>query len=175
MGAARGQQGVGSRECGESREASGQGAHVGMLQCAWHRRPAHVLREPGWTADGEDLEAMSSAVRAAPLPSGAVVFPDQQDNDPKHKSKLVQKWLQTSGIDVMDWPSYLPDLNPIENLWADVKRRAEMDNSQDVESLRNALQKAWDETDKRLIKKLIESMPRRLQRVREQAGWMTGY
>ena len=28
----------------------------------------------------------------------------QQDNDPKHKSKKAQNWLQDSGLEVMEWP-----------------------------------------------------------------------
>jgi hypothetical protein len=146
----------------------------------WGCFSAHGMGDLYMFEENLDGPLMVRILKQCLLRSAQRLFPPgqwffQQDNDPKHKSKLVQKWLQTSGIDVMDWPSYSPDLNPIENLWADVKRRAEMDNPQDVESLRNALQKAWDETDKRLITKLIESMPRRLQRVREQAGWMTGY
>ena len=146
----------------------------------WGCFSAHGMGDLYMFEENLDGPLMVRILKQCLLRSAQRLFPPgqwffQQDNDPKHKSKLVQKWLQTSGIDVMDWPSYSPDLNPIENLWADVKRRAEMDNPQDVESLRNALQKAWDETDMRLIKKLIESMPRRLKRVREQAGWMTGY
>ena len=75
----------------------------------------------------------------------------------------------------MDWPYYSPDLNPIENLWADVKRRAEAFNPQDVDQLKIALQRAWDQTDACTLKTLIESMPRRLKLVREKAGWHTGY
>jgi transposase len=98
-----------------------------------------------------------------------------QDNDPKHKSNLVQEWIRASGIDVLDWPPYSPDLNPIENLWADVKRRAEMDNPKTKEDLKTALRKSWSEIDARLIKELIKSMSKRCKLVREKQGWMTGY
>ena len=107
------------------------------------------------------------------FPPGQWFF--QQDNDPKHKSHLVQNWLNTSGIDCMDWPSYSPDLNPIENLWADVERRAEAFNPQNVDQLKIALRRALDETDACTLKTLIESMPRQLKLVRPKAGWHTGY
>ena len=99
----------------------------------------------------------------------------QQDNDPKHKSKLVQGWLQQKGITCLDWPPYSPDLNPIENLWADLKRRVEEENARTTQELKAAVLKAWSETDDELIAKLVESMPRRLAAVHASQGLMTGY
>ncbi len=40
----------------------------------------------------------------------------QQDNDPKHTSRLVRQWFDDNQINVIDWPLQSPDLNPIENL-----------------------------------------------------------
>jgi hypothetical protein len=45
----------------------------------------------------------------------------QMDNDPKHTSKVVEKWLKDNKFKVLDWPSQSSDPSPIDNLWAELK------------------------------------------------------
>jgi transposase len=44
------------------------------------------------------------------------------DNDPKHTSKVVAKWIKDNKVNVLEWPSQSPDFNPVENLWAELKK-----------------------------------------------------
>ena len=38
------------------------------------------------------------------------------DNAPVHTARVVRGLLEELGVEVMVWPPYSPDLNPIENL-----------------------------------------------------------
>lgn len=89
----------------------------------------------------------------------------QHDNAPCHKSKETTQFLRTSNFAVLTWPTYSPDLNPIENLWAILKRKIHQRSYESLEELKEVVHHLWchDETIKSTAKALSDSMPKRIR------------
>ena len=85
----------------------------------------------------------------------------QQDKAPWHTSTRVSDWFKQKKIVLLPWPGNSPDLNPIEHLWADLKKRI-VKNYPDIrskEQLLEAIQLEYEATSVETCKKLVHSMP----------------
>ena len=90
----------------------------------------------------------------------------QQDNDPKHTSKLIKTWFNTNQISLSKLPANSPGLNPIENLWKQLDDAIRLKGTiSNADQLYIELKQAWQEVNKLQICKLIESMPCRCREV----------
>jgi hypothetical protein len=101
----------------------------------------------------------------------------QQDNDPKHTSKMAQKWFEDHNIEVLGWPAQSPDINPIEHLWHILKIALKKypEPPKGAHELWDRLVVEWNRIPVETCQKLIESMPRRIEAVIKAKGGHTKY
>lgn len=106
------------------------------------------------------------------------------DNAPIHTAHTIRDWLQENKINVMDWPPYSPDLNPIENLWALLKAEIYrsypeligISNTKDsLDLLIRCAIATWDVLSDQILARLLETMVHRVNAVIKADGWYTKY
>jgi hypothetical protein len=134
---------------------------------------------------GYTSKSYTMALREGLLPIYDGTRHFQQDNAAIHRSQETMAWLANKAIEVLDyWPPHSPDLNPIEHVWAAMKRiLAKLypdiwelkKNELNVVEFTRCLKEAWHAVDQDFIDKLIDSIARRLTAVKKARGWYTRY
>ena len=110
------------------------------------------------------------------LPSIGALIPNgsdwelQEDNDPKHMSKVAKKWKEENGVNRMSWPAMSPDMNPKENVWAVLKSRVAFKKPKNLKSLVRNIRKEWRTLSHEYAEKLVSSMSSRVQALINASG-----
>ena len=109
-----------------------------------------------------------SILQCHAIPSGLRIvvqgFILQQDNNPKHTSRLCQTYLrrkeQDCRLQIMEWPAQAPDLNLIELVWDELDRRGKAKQPTSATHLWQLLQQCWEELSEQYLISIAERMPR---------------
>ena len=99
----------------------------------------------------------------------------QQNNDPKHTAKATKEWLKKKHIKVMEWPSQSPDLNPIENLWREIKLSIAKRQPRNLEDLERICKERRSKIPPEMWANLVINYKKRLASVLASKGFSPKY
>lgn len=98
------------------------------------------------------------------------------DGATPHTAKDTINFLRAKGIEYLHgWPPNSPDLNPIENLWAWLKRQVYADHPRTLAAQIASLEAAWDRVPAGMLKNLMGSFTTRKEICLQRKGEHTGY
>ena len=128
-----------------------------------------------------DAELYVRILEVALLPSSQTLYPGtdylfMQDNDPKHTSRRARAIFEENGIEWWKTPPESPDLNPIENLWHELKeyiRREVKPKTKD--ELISGIKEFWQKVDIQKCRKYIGHSRKVIPKVIEVQGAASGY
>jgi transposase len=98
-----------------------------------------------------------------------------EDGASIHRSNAPKVWREAHGVSKLEWPPQSPDLNPIENLWKQLKDAVQKRSAtiKTTADLKSALLEAWNDIEPGRWNVLIDSMPDRVKEVVKAKGGST--
>ena len=172
---------------------STQNKGIDLLMISFSLRAKHPTKVHVWAGiskKGPTQICIFDGIMKAPLyvnilertllPFIARVMPTSHrfmaDNDPKHTSRLAQNFLQEKKINWWRTPAESPDLNPIENLWHELKEymRREV-KPKTKQELIDGIHMFWNTLTVAKCRKYIGHLRKVIPKVLEVGGAATGY
>ena len=101
------------------------------------------------------------------------------DNAPEHRANATRGWLAANNIPVFGpWPARSPDMNPIDNLWAQLETAILLKEDQIDQQTKHTMESSSGGMGKYqhvYVRRLIFSMRRRCTALVQAAGGHTKY
>ncbi|GBL83141.1 hypothetical protein AVEN_165354-1 [Araneus ventricosus] len=99
----------------------------------------------------------------------------QHDNDPKHMARNLKMLCLFHCKQQLYTPPQSPDINIIENLWAILETAVQKHKIGNKAHLKQVIPEEWGKISSDTTKKLVESVPRRLEDIIKVKGHATKY
>jgi transposase len=139
-----------------------------------------------WEKDWGTINTERYCERIVPVVHGWIrLYPGlvfMQDNALPHSSRGTSCELLSRGVQVLSWPPFPPDLNPIEGVWNKMKDYIEIHypdlpygRQRTYSQLRSIVKEAWDSITPEYLASIVNSMRERCEAVLAAQGGYTKY
>uniref|UniRef100_A0A8C7T416 Tc1-like transposase DDE domain-containing protein n=1 Tax=Oncorhynchus mykiss TaxID=8022 RepID=A0A8C7T416_ONCMY len=149
------------------------GGNIMLLGCFSAKGPGRLIRVKERMNGAMYREILSEnllpSARALKMKRGWVF---QHDNDPKHTARATKEWLRQKHFKVLEWPSQSPDLNPIENLWRELKVCVAQQQPQNITALEEICMEEWAKIPATVCENLVKTYRKRLTSVIANKGYI---
>ncbi|GFV81357.1 transposable element Tc1 transposase [Trichonephila clavipes] len=123
-----------------------------------------VWRKPNTALDPKNLRP---TVKQG---GGSVMVWGLRQRDSKYTARNVKMWYLFHCKQQLHTPPQSPDINVIENLWTTLEIVVQKHQIRNKSHLKQVLQEEWDKISPDTTKKLVESVPRRLEDIIKAKG-----
>ena len=159
---------------------TGEGVSAMFWGCFSYKGRGELIHVPG-KINGEKY---LSIVRTEFLPEAQIQRANygmtprlMHDNAPVHTCRRVREYLEDTEYEFIDWPAYSPDLKPIENVWAWLKRKLanEYQPATSQAVLIDNVKEIWATLDAEMCARFCGDYKKRLKAVIKARGAHTKY
>ncbi|KAF2357177.1 Homeobox domain-like [Trinorchestia longiramus] len=99
----------------------------------------------------------------------------QQENDLKHTANETKEWLRMKKINFLEWRSQSPDMNPIENLWRELKLKIQKRCPNNITELKEICIEEWNKITPETCKRLVVNYYKRFEAIINNKHYATKY